>query len=119
MHVCICKFMWHRIGLLPHGTTIKFHSFIHSFMAIISMLCVHVYVCVLTSLSVCFSICVMCVFMWLWVGFACVDACAYVSGVDCMVHRLMSSFVGKKNLLIGMGNGGGGCTAANKGREWC
>ena len=97
--MCICKFMWHRIDLSPRGMTVKFHLFVHSFMAIISMLCVHVYVCVFTSLSVCFCICVcvcMCVFMWLRVGFACVYVCAYVSGVDCMVHTLVLSFVGKK-----------------------
>ena len=48
---------------------------------------------------------------------ACVYVCAYVSGVDCMVHRLMSSFVGKKK-LVDWGGGVGGCTAANEGREW-
>ena len=110
MHVCICKFMWHKIDLSPRGMTIKFHSFIHSFIhgyhqyVVRACVCLCVYIAVGMFLHMC-----MCVYVCVYVAVGrfcmCVRVCL-LSGVDCMVHILMLSFVGKKNLLIGKGNGG-------------
>ena len=112
MHVCICKFMWHRIDLSPRGMTIKFHLFVHSFInSWLSSVC-----CACMCMFVCLHRCRY-VFAYVYV---CVCVCVYVAaGRFCMCVRVCLCvwsrlhgthtcvvFCGKKNLLIGKGNGG-------------
>ena len=111
MHVCICKFMWHRIDLSPRGMTIKFHSFIHSFIhgyhqyVVRACVCLCVYIAVGMFLH-------MCMYVYVCVYVAAGRFCMCVRVCLCVWSRLHGThtcvvFCGEKKLVNWEGEWGG------------